>query len=158
MWKYIKYTLISAIVVITLVMVIKGINSYIEYNKEKKNISHYITEISLGEVEDVVREFGLNGFIYVNSDIEEELNFERKLKNIIKRNNLSEEFYYINSFKIENINYIEILNEELKTKDKLVKTPAIIYYKENEFNKVININLNNYEKSIEELNKLINDK
>ncbi len=111
-------------------------NSYQSYLREKNKTSYLsrtIGEVKYKEINKVLLETSDDYFIYVSYINQDEiLNLEKDLKKIIVKYNLESSMYFLNVTDLyQNPNFYEELNTTLGIKDnKIIKVPAIVYYKD----------------------------
>lgn len=129
------YLLVMIILVVIITFSIFNINK--KYNERKLEQSYfegYLNEISTNELNTILTEPSSELFILVTETNNENVyNFEIELKKIIKKNDLRDNFIYLD-YTDEKDN-IDELNKILKSDIKTI--PAIVYLKNGEVMKTI---------------------
>lgn len=158
-WKNIVYSILIGIIIILLIWyayswhVVKNQEKYINsYLISSNTINLEINDIS--EIVQVLRESPSEYFVLVSYTGDEKVfNLEKKLKTIIDNYNLKDEIYYVNITSIkDDDNFYEEINEAFNTK-LISSVPTILYFKNNELEKVIPSNGN--AKMINEFEKVL---
>ena len=146
-----NYIILALVLIITAVIAIYFFKWYRTYQDSKLNtmiLDEYMQVIRYNELEDYLTE-NKDAVIYVSKLKNQEIRtFEKKFKNIVLKNNLSNKILYLNvtdennsNFKVENI-----------TKNNSIKElPLIVVYRDGNLYNIYNIKENNYN-----LNLLIN--
>ena len=100
------------------------------YLVKSKVISNEIQ--NLEELEAVFAEAPDEYFIYISYTGQEDIyNMEKDLKKVINKNELNDQFYYLNVTSIKDKqNYLEDINTSLKLDKKVKQIPTIAYIKE----------------------------
>lgn len=127
-------------------------------NLVQSDLYRIIYEIQYDELDSsVFEETSDNYFIYISYlDDNEVAKLEEKVKNIIVDNNLQTSFYYLNATTLkETDNFVNDLNKKLSLEELQIENlPAIIFYHNNEVEKVISSKANKTF-NIKELNNII---
>ncbi len=113
---------------------------YKVYKQDKVSTSYLVknnivtNEVNdLNEIGDVFSEAPDEYYIYVSYTGDEDVyEMEKGLAKVIKKYNISDNFYYLNVTSIKNdSNYVDDINKVLGLKDeKIINVPTIIYYKD----------------------------
>ncbi len=115
---------------------------YKVYKEDKVSTSYLIknnivsNEIKdLNEIVDIFSEVPDEYFVYVSYTGDEDIfAMEKDLAKIIKKYDITDQFYYLNITSIkDNSDYIDEVNRALGLRDeKIIRIPTIIYYKDGE--------------------------
>lgn len=138
-----NYIILGVIIIATILLTIYIKEWFDVYNENKYIISPLNTnvkEININEVHETLYETDdIILYISYNNDKNIFMN-EEKILNLIKEDNLYDNFIYLNiNDKLLNNEYIDILVKELDLKEiDIKKVPAFIYCKRGEVIKVIN--------------------
>lgn len=147
-----NYIIVGVILLAIVLLVWYGMAWYKVYKEEKVSTSYLIKnniiskEINdIKEINDVFSEVSDEYFVYISYTGNEEIyEMEKGLAKIIKKYDISEDFYYINVNDMKDKEgYIEDLNKALGLKDnKIINIPTIIYFQDGEVlkNNIINRN------------------
>ena len=147
---YKKYLYLVAMVLLGFILIIGIWDIASFYNYNRLNTSYLVSTNSINsqnqlKLEDASKTFSkLNGnyFIYISyTDNKGIYNLEKKMKNIIKKYNIENRFYYINVNNIKNdSDYINKVNVYLGLRDaKISQIPTIIYV--NKSNEIVYNNI-----------------
>ncbi len=115
--------------------------SWYDVYKEKKYNESYLIRTNtislevndIEEIENTFTEAPNEYFVYIGYRNDEEIyKLEKKLKTIIDRYNINDNFYYIDVTDLKGkVDYIEKLNTALKLTNEKIKTvPTILYFKD----------------------------
>ncbi len=132
-----NYVKLGIIILITVLLTLSASNLYRNYDNNKVNkgyISNYVNVINYNELTDTIREMSSNSFLYVgytgNKDV---YSFEKKLKKLIKNEQIEDNFYYVDvTSKLNDINMVDGFNSLVGIIDsEMIIFPAVIYFKNN---------------------------
>ena len=131
------------VILISVVAILLTIYAFSWYNifKEKKYSESYLIKTNtislevndLTEIENTFTEAPTEYFVYIGYKNDENVyKLEKDLKKIIDKNNLNDNFYYIDITDLKNEdNYLEKLNNALGlSENKITRVPTIIYFKD----------------------------
>lgn len=132
-----NYVKLGIIIFVTVVLTLSASNLYRNYDNNKINVSYissYVNVINYNELSDTIREMSSNSFLYVgytgNKDV---YSFEKKLKKVIKNEQLEDNFYYVDvTEKLNDINMVDEFNSLVGIIDsETIIFPAVVYFKNN---------------------------
>lgn len=130
-----NYVLLFIIIFVsTCIMLVIG-NVYKYFNDSKENKSYIVNKIKNYNFEDInsgINEIRNNGLLYIsyigNKDI---YSFEKDTYTILKNNNLTNKFVYIDCTKVVSNGKVDGLNDKLNIiTDQDIILPTVIYYKD----------------------------
>jgi len=137
-----NYFIAGGVIIAVILLTWYGLAWYKVYKENKVQESYLMKEsviskeiTDLEEIADVFSEVSDEYFVYVSYTGDEDVyNMEKSLAKVIKKYDISEDFYYLNVTSIKDEeNYIDKVNSALKLKDvKIVQVPTIIYFKDGE--------------------------
>ena len=147
------YLLLMIFSVVLITLSIFSINDkYKNKRLESSYLDGFITKININEIDNVISETNSEFFILLTKTNDENVyKFEINLKKIINEYNLRDNFIYINYN--EDYSCLDKINELFDIK--LQKVPAILYFKNGEFVKSINSNMELL--SIDDFQKLLDE-
>ncbi len=125
---------IMIIAVVILTFLIFGLNKKYNNKKlEKSNFDNYVNKVSLEEISDILNEPSSELFIFITKTGDEQIyNEEGKLKNIIKKYDLRDNFIYIDYTDYDDL---KELNDKFKTEINTI--PALLFYRNGALEKVV---------------------
>lgn len=132
-----NYVKLGIIIFVTVVLTLSASNLYRNYVNNKINVSYissYVNVINYNELSDTIREMSSNSFLYVGYTGNKEVySFEKKLKKVIKNEQLEDNFYYVDvTEKLNDINMVDEFNSLVGIIDsETIIFPAVIYFKNN---------------------------
>lgn len=132
-----NYVKLGIIIFVTVVLTLSASNLYRNYDNNKINVSYissYVNVINYNELSDTIREMSSNSFLYVGYTGNKEVySFEKKLKKVIKNEQLEDNFYYVDvTEKLNDINMVDEFNSLVGIIDsETIIFPAVIYFKNN---------------------------
>lgn len=129
-----NYVLLFIIILVSTCMMLIIGNVYKYFNNRKENKSYIVNKIKNYNFEDInngINKIKNNGLLYIsyigNNDI---YNFEKETYKILKDNNLTYKFVYIDCTKNVNNGKVNNLNDKLNViTDEDIILPTVIYYK-----------------------------
>ena len=147
------YLLLMIFSVVLITLSIFSINDkYKNKRLESSYLDGFISKININEIDNVISETNSEFFILLTKTNDENVyKFEINLKKIINESNLRDNFIYINYN--EDYSCLDKINELFDIK--LQKVPAILYFKNGEFVKSIDSNMELL--SIDEFQKLLDE-
>ncbi len=137
-----RYTMITLVIL----GVLYGLWWYVVKEKDKLKTSYLLTTNTItysindiNNIDDIFTEVPNDYFIYISyTNSNKVYQLEQKLKKIIDKYKLNDNFYYIDITKIqETDNYFTKINEALKLDNKVNKAPVILYYKNNTLDSIV---------------------
>lgn len=132
-----NYIKLLIIIIISIMVMLLICNIYKNYKKDitnKSYISKYVSKIEYKELPNTIMELKSNSFIYLSyTGSENVYNFEKKIKKILKQNDLEDSLIYVDCTLLLNQDYsVKNLDKIISVGNKKIILPAIIYFKDNE--------------------------
>ena len=149
--NYVYLFLLLVVVVLLTLFIIEVRNKYNEEKLKNSFLNGYINDVSIDELNNIIREPSTDLFILLTkTDDINVYNTEVNIKNVIKKNDLRDNFIYIDCKDISDYSKInKLFSSDIKT------IPSILYLKNGELVKSIEYKIG--ENFSDELAKLIDE-